>query len=241
MTIPKQTQEQQVIDALRTQGGWATLRKLNELVDFSNWATKTPEASIRRIVQDSDFIFRIRPGLWALEEFRDQVLNKFNLKEDNDQSEERFTHSYYQGLLVEIGNISGYYTFVPAQDKHHLFLGNELGNVAKSTRIPPFTYEDLLRKAKTVDVVWFNCRNMPSYFYEVEHTTDIKNSLSKFYELQDFFAKFFIVADSNRKNEFDDKLHFSIYDDIRDRVKFLSYDKIIQRHANLKQHESLMW
>lgn len=239
--MSKQTQEQQVIEALRSQGGWATLRRLNEVVDFSNWATKTPEASVRRIVQKSASIFKIRPGLWALEEFKDKVLAKFNLQEDNKQSEEQFTHGYYQGLLVEIGKISGHTTFIPAQDKRRLFLGNELGNIAHSTNIPPFTYDNLLRKAKTVDVVWFNCRNMPSHFYEVEHTTDIKNSLSKFYELQDFFARFFIVADSKRKNEYEDKLHCSIFNDIRERVKFLPYSQVILRHASLKQHDALLW
>ena len=239
--MPKQTQEQQVIEALKSQGGWATLRRLNEVIDFSKWATKTPEASVRRIVQNSASVFKIRPGLWALEEFRDEVLRKFNLEAGNRQSEEIFTHGYYQGLLVEIGNIQGLNTFVPAQDKRRLYLGTELGNIAHSTSIPNFTYDDLLRKAKTIDVVWFNCRNMPSHFYEIEHTTDIKISLSKFYELQDFFAKFFIVADSQRKNEFDDKLHYSIFNDIRDRVKFLSYDQVIQRHTNVTQQQLLTW
>ena len=45
------------------------------------------------------------------------------------------------------------------------------------------------------------------HFYEVEHTTDIKNSLSKFYELQDFFAGFFIVASSERETEYNDKIN----------------------------------
>ena len=57
------TQEQQVIKTLRNQGGYATLRRLNEVMDFSTWKTKTPEASVRRIVQDSKAIFRIQPGL----------------------------------------------------------------------------------------------------------------------------------------------------------------------------------
>jgi hypothetical protein len=61
--MKKVTQEQQVIDVLRKAGGYATLRRLNELMDFSTWATKTPEASVRRIVQDSSKIFRIQPGL----------------------------------------------------------------------------------------------------------------------------------------------------------------------------------
>lgn len=239
--MSRQTQKQQVIEALRSLGGWATLRRLNEVIDFSNWGTKTPEASVRRIVQETTSIFKIRPGLWALEEFRNEILNQFNLKEGNKQSEEQFTHGYYQGLVVEIGNILGLSTFVPAQDKHRLYLGTELGEIAHFTSIPNFTYDDLLRKAKSIDVVWFNCRKMPSHFYEIEHTTDIKNSLSKFYELQDFSSKFFIVADSQRKNEFDDKIHYSIFNDIRDRVKFLSYDQVIERHTNVTQQQLLIW
>ena len=92
------TQEQQVIEILRSQGGYATLRRLNELLDFSTWKTKTPEASVRRIVQISDAIFRIQPGLWALEELRDEVLKKFEIKESDSSSVEQFNHAYYQGL-----------------------------------------------------------------------------------------------------------------------------------------------
>ena len=62
--MKKITQAQQVIEVLRSVGGYATLRRLNELVDFSSWATKTPEASVRRIVQESPEIFKIQPG-WS--------------------------------------------------------------------------------------------------------------------------------------------------------------------------------
>ena len=55
------TQEQQVIETMREQGGYATLRQLNEVMDFSSWKTKTPEASVRRIVQNSDAIFESNP------------------------------------------------------------------------------------------------------------------------------------------------------------------------------------
>ena len=194
------TQEQQVITALREQGGYATLRRLNEVVDFSNWKTLTPEASVRRIVQQSNEIFKIQPGLWALEEVRESVLRKFKLNSNNPQSVEKFNHSYYQGLLVEIGKLQNSITYVPAQDQHHLFLEKELREVSDLIIIPNFTFEHLLRRARTVDVIWFNQRQMPTHFYEVEHTTDIKNSLSKFYELQDFFSSFFIVADQYREN-----------------------------------------
>ncbi len=239
--MKKCSQESQVIDYLRSEGGYATLRRLNEIIDFSTWKTKTPEASVRRIVQDSKHIFRIQPGLWALEEMREYVLNKFELKEGNSQSEERFTHGYYQGLLIEIGKCKNATTYIPAQDKKRLFLGKQLNDVADTISLPSFTYENLLRKAKTIDVIWFNARKMPSAFYEIEHTTDIKNSLSKFYELQDFHAGFYIVADSYRKNEFEDKLHVSIFEPIEKRVKFLDYNSVVAVYEGLTKINNHNW
>lgn len=235
------TQEQQVIEALRNQGGYATLRRLNEVLDFSSWKTKTPEASVRRIVQKSDEIFRIQPGLWALEESRDTVLKRFEIKDGDSKSMEMFSHAYYQGLLIEIGHYRKSTTYVPPQDQHRLFLDKQLGDLTDYKTIPRFTYETLLRRARTVDVIWFNQRHMPTHFYEVEHTTDIKNSLSKFYELQDFFSKFFIVANGHRENEFKDKINASIFSDIVDRVKFITYDKVASLHSNLTQQEDLIW
>ena len=49
MRQQKYTQTQQVIDTLRTTGGYATLGDLYHLVDTKSWATKTPNESIRRI------------------------------------------------------------------------------------------------------------------------------------------------------------------------------------------------
>lgn len=231
--MSKITQASQVIEAFEKAGGYATLRRLNELLDFSTWKTKTPEATVRRIVQENAAIFKIRPGLWALESCRDDVLNRFKLKAGDKHSEERFSHGYYQGLLVEIGKLKKQCTYVPAQDKNRLFLDKKLGEVADTYELPAFTYETLLRRARTIDVIWFNERNMPSDFYEVEHTTDIKNSLSKFYELQDFFARFYIVADTCREKEFEDKIQSSIFRPILNRVKFLNYEQVASMHMGL--------
>ena len=239
--MKKETQEHQVVEAMRKEGGYATLRRLNEIVDFSTWKTKTPEATVRRIVQLSNQFFRIQSGLWALEESREQVLKKLELKPGNKKSEEQFSHSYYQGLLVEIGKFRSQETFVPAQDKNHNFIGQRLGDIADTTKLPPFTYENLIKRAMTIDVIWFNERRMPSNFYEVEHTTDIKNSLSKFYELQDFHAGFYIVADACRKKEFEDKLNVSIFESIKGRVKFIEYNQVAEMYEGLTKISKSIW
>lgn len=235
------TQEQQVIAQMRREGGFSTLRRLYETVDVSGWQTKTPEASIRRIVQQSSQTFKIEPGLWALEECRDSVLRQFELEPGNRQSEERFGHSYYQGLLVEIGNIRQKTTYVPAQDRNRNFIGRRLGDVCHTTVLPAFGYEKLLRRARTIDVVWLNERQMPSDFYEVEHTTDIRNSLTKFYELQDFHAGFYIVAPKSRQAEFDDKLHASMFDSIAGRVGFIDYERVVGMYESMQQFRAVKW
>lgn len=227
------TQKEQVIKAMEENGGYATLQHLNHFVDVSSWGTKTPDATIRRIVQKSDVFFKIRPGLWALKEHEDEVLKKFSIVKNDRQSEELFTHSYYQGIVTEIGNMKNFSTYIPPQDKNKLFLEKKLCQIATTTGIYNFTYEKLLNKAKTVDIIWFNERKMPYAFYEIEHSTDIKNSLNKFYELQDFRAKFYIVAGIERKNKFEDIMSSSIYKPISELVSFVSYDDIIRQHAGM--------
>ena len=239
--VKHHSQASQVIEAMRNEGGYATLRRLNEIVDFSSWTTKTPEATVRRIVQQDNSFFKIQPGLWALEEMRDEVLRKFEIKPGDMKSVEVFTHGYYQGILVEIGKYEQRTAYVPAQDKNRKFMEQPLGKLADTTVLPHFTYDNILRKAKTVDVIWFNERQMPSAFYEVEHTSNIINSLSKFYELQDFHANFYIVADKQREAEFNDKIQVSMFRTIEKRVKFLDYDRVVKRFEGMKQLSIVSW
>lgn len=117
-------------------------------------ATKTPNESIRRIVQKSKEIFRIQPGLWALEECRDEVMRKFDIHQQETQSVERFTHGYYPGLIIEIGNMKHYTTYVPAQDQNRRFLEKPLKNLCSTIHIPNFSYKNLTNRARTVDVIW---------------------------------------------------------------------------------------
>lgn len=232
INMKKHKQIDDIISVMKSNGGVATLAYLNQKVDTSNWKTKTPFASIRCYLQKKSEFFKIQPGLWALEEYRDEVLNRFQLKTSNSSSSsEIFTHSYYQGLIVQIGNWKNFNTYIPAQDMNKQFLNNKLGEISHSTEIPSFTYSNIIKRAKTIDAIWFNERNMPDSFYEVEHSTNIINSLNKFYELQDFRAKFYIVADSKRKNEFYDKIGQTIYNSIRDLVKFIDYDSISNQYT----------
>ncbi len=228
-------QHEAVVKAMEQHGGYATFGQLYQTtmkIPDCKWGTKTPFASIRRIVQDRPEFFRIRPGLWGLSLQKDAILDKLTLTPTASPVKvEEFNHTYYQGLLVEIGNLRHLETFVPSQDKNHKFLDRPLAAVSTLEQLYPFTYDHLLQRAKTVDVTWFNARHMPHSFFEVEHSTDIYNSLLKFAELQDFYAKFWIAADKARQKEFQDKLGASVFKEIAPRVKFISYDEISTLHT----------
>ncbi len=226
----KYSQAQQVIDTLRKHGGYSTLGNLYHLVDTSTWATKTPNESIRRIVQQSNEIFKIQPGLWALEECRQEVLQKFDIKGSNAKDDEHFTHSYYQGLIIEIGNMRNYTTYVPAQDQNKRFLEKPLLDICSTVAMPPFSYPVLTKRAQTIDVIWFNSRNMPDSFFEVEHSTDIQNSVTKYCDLQDFNTRFIIVAPENRRKQFSKVMNRTAFQDIKNRVKFRSYEAISKQY-----------
>lgn len=225
------SQKDKVIDAMRRNGGYATFQQLNQLVDFSTWKTQTPQANIRRIVQVHDEFFRIKPGLWALSECKEDVLKRFDIVENDTKSDDLFTHSYYQGIIVELGNMHNYKTYVPNQDKNKKFLERKLCELTTEPELPEFTYDKIAKRAKTIDVIWFNERRMPFRFYEVEHSTNITNSLDKFYELQDFRADFYIIADESRRNQFDRLLERNIYSSICNYVKFFNYENLINQYT----------
>ena len=232
------TQNQAVVDAMQANGGMATLGYLYRTaphIEGSSWGTKTPFASIRRIVQTDGRFFKIRPGLWALKSEEARLCKQFSFDLNAPQQENLFDHSYYQGLLVELGNLQNYKTFVPKQDANRRFLNRKLAELTTLADFPLITYDRVLRKGRTVDVSWFNERGFPCAFYEVEHTTDISHSLLKFVEFQDFRVKFYIVADALRRGEYDDKLNQAAFAPIRGLVNFLDYERLSALHTRQSQ------
>lgn len=228
-------QYEAVIKVMESKGGYATLGSLNQEVlkiKECAWKTKTPFASIRRIVQDKRFFFKIRPGLWALNSCKSKLPPEIFPTEDQTiKKQEEFNHTYYQGLLVEIGNLKRFQTFIPNQDKNKIYLGKRLGEIVTISELYKFAYDNILQKARTIDVSWFNIRKMPSMLFEVEHAADIQNSLLKFVELQDFYAKFYIVANEVRKREFEAKLSLSAFETIQKRIQFMSYIQLSDWHT----------
>ena len=234
-------QYESVIKVMEENKGYSTLNYLYEKVpnkpEFICKA-KDPFANIRRIVQDKRFFFKIKPGLWALKSYQKKLPDEINLliEEDKDiKNEGKFTHSYFQGMIIEIGIMKGYKTYIPPQDQNKKCLNKTLKEIVDLKTIYKFTYDKLIQKVKSIDVFWFNDRKFPVDVFEIEHTSDCRIALIKFLELQDFNLKMHIVSSSARKSGILNKIDFTAFRPIKHKVEFMDYDYIEKLHSKVSK------
>lgn len=207
-------------------GYFATLRTLHrEVPQMKKHRGKTPHKTINERVQRDPRFTRISPGIWALTEYLDRLpphLNPTIPRSEEERAQQ--THSSMQGILLEIGKAEGFETYTP--NGNSVYGHATLGDIATLDKIPAFTYEEVLRRVRTIDVIWFNEREFPANVIEVEHTTMFKDSLLKFFELQDFTTKMTIVAPSDREREFENQLARRAFKPISRRCLFVPYQRI---------------
>jgi hypothetical protein len=226
-----------VFEAMNKMGGYSTLGDLYRTtlkIPDCVWKAKDPYANIRRIVQTNKEFFRIKPGLWGLSSQKENILDELglaNANSGNNTDENRFTHSYYQGLLGQVGSLRGFNTYFPHQDKNKRFLQNKLSDISTLNSLYSFTYDFYVNKAKSIDVIWFNERKFPDSFFEIEHSKNISNSLLKYLNFQDFKVNFFIVADSVRETDYKSKISQYVFRPIVKNTHFLDYDSLSKIHA----------
>jgi hypothetical protein len=67
--------------------------------------------------------------------------------------------------------------------------------------------------------------------FEVEHSTDMKNSLVKFVELQDFRTGMIIVADESRKKQYEQTIILNAFMPVKNYVSFWSYQQLSKLHS----------
>jgi hypothetical protein len=119
-------------------------------------------------------------------------------------------HAQIQIALVEIGRHLGYRTYVAQNDQGIVYKERRLveheGVIAKldeNTIISP--WNDAVREARLIDVVWFqNSKLMPAVM-EIEHTTGVTSGLTRMMKLCDLIpgikTRFVIVADDEDRRK----------------------------------------
>lgn len=223
------TWSEAIEQAIIQNGYIATLKEIYQIAPtLKQFNGLTPDRTINERVQRDKRFVKLKPGLYGLKNYLEKLPDEFNPKISKTQADEdKITHAYIQGMLLEIGNINGFKTFAP--DKSGRFTSKKLCDIMTLKEIPKFTYEHILQSTRFIDVIWFNDRNFPNSIFEVENSTNFRNSLVKFVELQDFTTSMIMIAPNERSkiNKYNQEIEKSAFAAIKDRVKFFNYDKII--------------
>lgn len=228
------TYDEAIEQIMLKNGGFASLKQLyNDIWLFKDKKKingKTPNNTIQERVQRSKKFFRLGLGVYGLNDLKDKIFLKEVEPKTAEQKIERI-HAKIQGMLIELGNIDGFDTYT--NDKSWTFEGKLLGSLTSIKSVPNFTYEEIIkRNVAFCDVVWFSSVGSEKFLYpkricEVEHSTDFRDALLKFKELEFFNSEFFCISDISRKDKFLKELSRSAFKSLQGRVKFFAYDEII--------------
>lgn len=197
-----------VREALLELGGKAHLSDLNKKIE-GHPKTKTNPTwrdTIRRVVRQYKIFRPVPPdrsGVYELVE--EEVLP---VTEPQTFAEEpQINHGIAQGMLVTLGRIYGYETYVPPHDQTiRTFQGKPLSafvTVSHCENI--FVGSRNLTKIREIDALWFEEDDdglFPSHAFEVEETTGVKSGLDRLLKIpRRYSARFYIIAPSTKEKE----------------------------------------
>lgn len=195
----------------------APLRKIyKEIAKYRPLTGQTPFKTIQERVQRDPRFTRIGLGIYALTEHLDK-LPPFPKPQSKEQKKEQ-THYSIQGMLLEIGNMEGFDTYSP--NKNAIFDNKSLLQIMTLTEFPNFTYPNIIRSVRFIDVLWFNDRGFPKFAFEIEITPQFRNSLLKFSELSDFYTSFYLIAEAENQDKYYREISRPVFREIKRRCLF---------------------
>lgn len=218
-----------IIEVLKSHSNMASLKALHIeapkiYAQYNKISGLTPYKTINERVQRDSRITRLAPGQYAISEFLKELPKEYNPEHQTKDEKDELTHVAIQSILLQLGELYNLKTYTP--DKSKKYFDKKLVDFVTLIDYPEFTYKRVIDRVKMVDVTWFNERMYPSCIFEVEHTSDMKNALSKFIELVDFKTKMRIVSPKERENDFNKIMEQPTFKIIFNQVKFWNYEKV---------------
>jgi hypothetical protein len=231
-----------IIETLKQNNFVASLKLLHEVAPqiysrHNEIKGLTPFKTINERVQRDKRIFKLAPGLYALQDKLKELPKEYNPLSQSKEQKENVNHISMQALLLQLGQIYNYQTYTP--DKSKTYYKQQLGDFASLTEYPKFTYERIIERVKMIDVSWFNERELPQSIFEIENSTDMKNGLSKFMELIDFKTKMFIIAPQTRETSFIKIMQQPTFKPLVKQVLFWNYEKVEKLYQSEKETNAL--
>lgn len=222
-----------VAKVLADLGGQAHLSEIYSHVEDDPKTATNPtwQDTIRRVVRQYKVFEPVPPdrsGVYKLVDFETPLPQS----QDIDSEDPDINHGVAQGMLVSLGSIYGYETFVPAYDQStREFQGASLGDLVSVRDCSDILEGQNLPRVKQIDVLWFDEDDhglFPVYGFEVEHTTRVRESLDRLLKIPARFrADLFLVGpDEEKKALFDRLVNQSPFRDHRNRFVFRLYHQL---------------
>jgi hypothetical protein len=146
--------------------------------------------------------------------------------------EPEIDHGIAQGMLVTLGKIYGYETYIPPHDQTiRTFQGKPLRDFVSVSDCTDIFRGPNLSKIREIDALWFNEDDyglFPVYAFEVEETMRVKSGLDRLLKIpRRFPARFFVIGPSVKEKElFDQYINQTPVRNFRDKFLFKLYKEL---------------
>ncbi|MFO7947248.1 MAG: hypothetical protein R6V19_10560 [Armatimonadota bacterium] len=244
MGATPETWKDVVVEALHELGGEAHLSEINELVEGhpKTETNETWEATIRRVVRQYRVFEPVPPERSGVYRLRDFDLPEAQ-QEELPGGDETITHGVAQGMLITLGRLYGYETFVSRRDQTtRQFQGSNLGDLVTMSDCTELFEGPNVRRIREIDVLWFaedDYGPYPTHAFEVEHTTNVRDGLDRLLKIPERYrTELYIVAPSeSEQSSFARYINQTPYRRHRDRFAFREYRQLDSLYNSAVVHD----
>lgn len=234
------TKVQAIARVMADNGGVANLNMIYDgIVKYCPAAKEsdTWEEGIRgvlyREIRNNRMFKKIGLSIYALMDYEEE--------EKPDEKDKVKMHSYIEGICVELGNFKGFDTF--SADPSARYRDKlQVKDFTSLSAIPRFSYDEILREAQRIDVVWFNKTGLafPQMVFEVVDSVGTLNgAFNRSLQLRNFCTKFFIVAPEKHHEKYEQTQALEAYRADKHRFSFINYDQIVDLYESVSQTKKL--
>ena len=174
-----------------------------------------------REIKKGRYFKKIGLGIFALKDYKEEP--KPGLKEKQK------LHPFIEGICLELGNFENFATYTA--DPSAEFKNNiTLANLATLNNLPEFTYQEILKEVRRIDVIWFNKKGLmfPQKVFEiVDSIGTLGEAFNRTLQLLNFRTDFLIVGPKEHYEKFSRRINLEPYVRFKERYKFKDYETII--------------
>jgi hypothetical protein len=233
-----------VAEALSSLGGQGRLSEIYErLKDHPKTATNpTWRDTVRRVVRQYGIFEPVPPersGVYRLVSAPQIIPAVARFEHETPELD----HGAAQGMLVALGAVYGYETFVPKIDqKTREFKGRELAQMVTVRDCADVFSSANIDRIREIDVLWFEEDDdglYPTFAFEVEHTTNVRDGVDRLLKIPARYQThlFVVGPDDTVGKRFERLIGQQPFVAHKRRFQFRSYAQLEALHNAAMQHQ----